>query len=126
MTLLEKPTGLKYPFRISSKGGLAKTDGSKKVTSNLIALAKSSLNERLIRKKVGTIGYKLLFQPDINSTAPAIENLVFEAIVKHEPRVTAVQVKVRSADVGSAHYGFIDVSYVFKNTGDPATFTVTI
>lgn len=124
--LLEKPTGMKYPFRISSKGGIAKTDGSDKVIANLIALAKSSVNERIIRKSVGTIGYKVLFQPGINSDAKLIESLVFEAITRFEPRAAAVQVQVRTADVGATHFGFIDVSFVFRNTGDPATFTVTV
>jgi phage baseplate assembly protein W len=124
--LLDRPTGLRYPFRVSSKGGLSKRDGADKVASNLVALAKSSLNERLIRKGVGTIGYKVLFQTDINTNAKTIEGLIFEAITTHEPRVTGVEVRVRAADVDSDHYGFIDVSYVFKNTGSPETFTIRV
>lgn len=124
--LLEKPTGIRYPFRISSKGGVAKQDGSDKVASNLKALAKSSLNERVIRKSVGTIGYKVLFQTDINMNAKTIEGLVFEAITTFEPRVTGVTVRVRASDVGSNHYGYIDVSYVFRNTGSPETFTIQV
>jgi S-adenosylmethionine:diacylglycerol 3-amino-3-carboxypropyl transferase len=121
-----KPTGLRYPFRVSSKGGLSKTDGVKKVVSNLKALVKSTLNERLIRKQVGTIGYSILFRSDVNMHGKTIEGLVFEAITTFEPRAVAVQVKVRAADRFTDHLGYIDVSFVFKNTGDPASFTVTV
>lgn len=124
--LLEKPTGLRYPFRVSAKGGLSKRDGKDKVACNLIALAKSSVNERLVRKSVGTIGYKVLFQTDINHSAKTIEGLIFEAITTYEPRATGVEVRVRAADEGAEHFGFIDVSYVFKNTGSPETFTIRV
>ncbi len=120
------PSGFNYPFRIASTGGIAKTDGATKVVANLKALVKSSLNERVIRKAVGTISYALLFRTDIKTHATTVENFILEAITAWEPRATAVQVTAYPDETTSDAKGIIDVSFVFKDTGTPAQFAVSV
>lgn len=121
-----KPTGLRYPFKLGANKGFGKADGKDKVMSNLRSLVKTTLNERLIKKATGTIGYSLLFRSGIDANATTVENLVFESIVAQEPRAVGVRVKAYASEEDSNSLGIIEISFIFKDTGDAGNLRVAV
>jgi len=123
--MTEYPNGIRFPFRFSAAGGVDMCGGGDKVMSNLKALVLSPVKERLIRK-VGTIGYQQVLRSSLGLNSGAIESLVRDAILRFEPRAVGVQVKLRNEDIQGNHHAFIDVSFIFKYTGDPVKATIRI
>lgn len=123
--MAEYPNGIRFPFRFAAAGGVDTCGGGTKVMSNLKALVLTTVNERLIRK-VGTIGYQQVLRSSLDSNSGAIESLVRDAVVQFEPRAVGVEVSLRSEDIRGDYYVFIDVSFVFKFTGDPVKATIQV
>lgn len=113
------PSGISFPFRFSNAGGIQKSQGGKKIMTNLKALIRSALRERLVRKSVGTVGYEEVLRSSTHMRSNAIEGLVREAIIRFEPRATDVKVKVYTEDMRDGYHVFADVSFIFSLTRDP-------
>ena len=120
------PSGISFPFRFSPAGGVAKADDGDKVLSNLKALILSSINERLVRKSVGTIGYRRVFKSASVTAANPIKHLIKQAIVKFEPRASGVTVELRQEEERGDVRVIADVSFIFRNTGDPAKLSLEL
>lgn len=118
--------GIRFPFRFSVSGGVQKADGVDKIVSNLKALVFTALKERVIRKNVGTIGYQRIFRSGDDTSLDLVKNLVREAIATHEPRVLVLSLKVRSVEDREGVKEFIDVLFVFRETGEEGTATVEV
>lgn len=124
---MSEPSGIRYPFKINAAGSVGKASGEDKVKSNLVALVKSSVNSRVVRKKVGTVGYQLLFRSGITELAPAAENLILEAITEFEPRAVGVSIKIiEQVQDDNTNVIFGDISFVYKDTGNPAYLRITL
>jgi hypothetical protein len=120
------PSGIKFPFQFVAAGGVGKAEDGDKVMSNLKALILSRVNERLIRKGVGTIGYSRLFRSARGTTLEPIKHLITQAIVKFEPRAAGITINFREDEGTDGFKVIADVSFIFKNTGDPVKMSLEL
>lgn len=120
------PGGIDFPFRFAPAGGVAKSDDGDKVVANLKALVLSKVNERLVRKAVGTIGYARLLRPAHKTTLEPIKHLIKQAIAKYEPRAAAVTVDFREQNDSDGSKAIADVSFIFRNSGDSVTMSLDL
>lgn len=120
------PSGIAFPFRFSPAGGVQKAEGDRKVISNLSALVLSEVRSRLIRKKVGTVGYSRVLRSAGLSTFAPIEHLFRQAIQKYEPRATQVEVNLRSEDRTDGFRVIAEIRFIFKNTGEAVKLSLEL
>ncbi len=120
------PSGISFPFRFGPSGGVATDDGGDKVMSNLSALARTTVGQRLIRKAVGSIGTKRLFRSGISNAAKVTENLILDAIARLEPRAVGTTAKVYEKETDSGNHMFVDVAFAFKNTVEPIAESIRL
>jgi hypothetical protein len=121
------PSGIRYPFVFGSAGGVRVEDGSAKVMSDMVALIKTNINERIIRKAVGTVGYSLILRSNVGSNSGVIEELISEAIIQWVPSITGVSVKVYEEPMDDGSTGiFADVGFSYVNTGERVTSTLQL
>jgi phage baseplate assembly protein W len=120
------PSGIKFPFEFVAAGGVGKADNGDKVMSNLKALILSKINERLIRKNVGTIGYTRVFKSARATTLEPIKHLIRQAIVKFEPRAAGITIDFRLQDDSEGSKVIADVAFIFKNTGEPVKMSLEL
>jgi len=123
----EYPRGIRYPFSFSSQGSIRTTEGIAKIESNYHSIVKTAVNERLIRKQVGTVGYtRVLRNNNSDATRSAIENLVKEALARYEPRAFVLTVRVYSKEIVSGSATFIQVKFLYKTTGQDSDLELRI
>lgn len=123
---MENPSGIKFPFRFAGAGGVRLSEGAEKVASNLEAIAKTAINERLIRKNSGTVGYTAVLRNADEISRRAIRDLVREAIVRHEPRAWLKSLTVTANDTADGRAVFIEGIFVFRPTGEESIFKTQI
>jgi hypothetical protein len=113
---MDYPQGIKFPFRIQPAGGVGLVNSGMKITSNLHALILTFVNERLIYKDVGTIGYMAVLRA--NSMVGLLRHLIEEAITSFEPRAARVRVEVIPREESGTQRVYVKVSYVFTLSGE--------
>jgi len=86
-------SGISFPFRFSSSGGVAVATSVDKVKANLNALIMSKKKERLIRANVGTIAYGRVLR-SMSETSGMIADFIAEAALEFEPNIAEVRVTV--------------------------------
>ncbi len=123
---MTEPRGIRYPFRFSDAGSVRITDGADKIRSNLYALVKTTLKERLIRKNVGTVGYAMVLRNQSIPNSSLILTLIRESIVRHEPRALLLDVRLRFEDAREGQKTFINVDFIFRDTGEAETLVVEV
>jgi hypothetical protein len=84
-----------------------------------MALVRSSIKERLIRKGVGTVSYDAVLRTA--SSSGLIPQLIREAFQKYEPRATNLSIKIYREDIKGIQHVFARVGYLFKLSGEPET-----
>jgi len=118
------PKGIKFPFRVQPAGGIGLVGEADKVTSNLHALVLTFVNERLIMKNVGTVGYMAVMRN--TGMVGLIRSLVVEAITTYEKRATRLSVSVVSKEIHGEQHVFADISYVFSLSGEPKNTSIQL
>lgn len=83
---MKSPSGMSFPFKFAPTGGVARSEGAEKVRDNLRFLVLTARGERLVRKTVGTVGYRRIFRNMAGSDVTLIEGLVRKALAEQEPR----------------------------------------
>jgi len=122
----ENPSGIKFPFRFANSGGVRIARGSDKVGSNLEALSCTAILERLIRKTVGTIGYRTVLRNSDEASRRAVKDLLREAITKHERRARLLTLNISTVNTDKGTATYIDGAYIFRQTGEKSTFRTQI
>jgi len=112
----EYPSGAAFPFRFNAAGSVARDEGDAKIRSNLIALVKSNVNERLVRKMVGVIGHSLVLRSTIPGGDVIIKNLIEEAIAKFEPRVVVESINIRMEETPTGMAKILDLHWRRKTS----------
>lgn len=112
------PSGIKFPFRFAASGGVQKAELGGKVLSNLKALVLSAKGERLIRKHVGSIGYKQVIKNLTLATAPVISALLREVITEFEPNAKILDVEVYKEELQEGTSTRCKISFIFSSTGE--------
>jgi hypothetical protein len=122
--MADYPKGIKFPFRVQPAGGIGLVSEADKITSNLHALILTFVNERLIMKNVGTVGYMAVMRN--TSMAGLIRSLVVEAITTYEKRATRLSVRIVPKEIRGEQHIFADVSYVFSLSGEPKNTSIQL
>lgn len=122
--MTDYPKGIKFPFRVQPAGGIGLVSGADKITSNLHALVLTFVNERLIVKNVGTIGYMAVLRSA--NLAGLIQSLVVEAITKFEKRATGIVVSVVPKEIKGEQHIVADVKYKFTLSGEPVNTSIQL
>lgn len=120
------PSGIAFPFSFSNLGGVSIAEGADKVMSNLKALILCDLGGRLIRKGVGTTSHKKVFRNISIGQVNFIAAMIKESILKFEPRATNVQVSAEKLEDSAGSKLYVRASFIFKNTGEPATLEIEV
>lgn len=120
------PSGIKFPFRFAQSGGVRIARAADKVGSNLEALACTALLERLVRKSVGTVGYRTVLRNSDEVSRRATLDLIREAIAKHERRARLISLDISTINTVDGTATFIDGVYIFRQTGTKSTFRTQI
>ncbi len=123
---MTNPMGISFPFRFTDAGGVRREEGIDKVQINMIALAKTTVNERLIRKLVGTIGYSKVLRNMGDTALGAIKDLVREALNRYESRALITSIRVYRDDASIDGKTFIDISFIFRPTGEHQSVTTQL
>ncbi len=124
--MAENPSGIRFPFTFAGAGGVRKNEGADKVASNLEALVMTALQERLVRKSVGTVGYQIVLRNADEMSRRAIKGLIWEAIVRHERRARLLSLEITSNDTDDGRAVFVEGVFIFKQTGEESTFSTQI
>jgi phage baseplate assembly protein W len=114
--MAEYPSGIAFPFHFNAAGGVARAEGDAKLWSNLFALVKSNVNERLIRKAVGVIGYSLVLRTAVPGSESVIKGLIEEAVAQFEPRVIIVQLEIKTQDIDGGTARILEVGWRRKTS----------
>ena len=121
------PSGIAYPFRFSrSTGGVMRASRAGKVMSDLKALVKSALEERLVRKAVGTVGYSLVLRSNVTKDSAAVEALIIESIIRWIPAIQGLTVSVYDKQLPDGVAVYADIGFYFKETGEPVESTIRL
>lgn len=121
-----EPAGIQFPFRFNYMGRVATVSGSEKVKSNMVALIKTAVNERVVRKKVGSIGYRYVLRNADKAAWSMIRTLIREAITKYEKRVLLIDVKVYAVEAENGMNTYIDIDFMYKGTGQRDQLTTQL
>jgi phage baseplate assembly protein W len=87
-------TGWKFPVRINSRGGFALSAQEQDVAESIWLVLASARGERLMLPDFGCGVHDYVFAPNNASTRGAIGYQVQQALVRWEPRIDVVDVRV--------------------------------
>lgn len=124
--MAENPSGIRFPFRFADAGGVRRASGADKVAANLEALAVTALQERLVRKNVGTVGYQAVLRNPDEMALRATRDLIRQAIAKYERRARLISLELSAVNTDSGTAVFVDGKFLFRQTGEESTFRAQI
>jgi phage baseplate assembly protein W len=86
--------GWKFPIRINSKGGLSYSRGEEDIEEAIWIILGTAKGERMMLPDFGCGIHDLVFAPLNPTTIGDIEYHVKDALIKWEPRIDVVNVRV--------------------------------
>lgn len=89
-------TGVSFPFRPTPEGRLKFTSGEEKIRQSVWIILSTAPGERLMRPEFGCGIHDLVFQPNTAALRGAVREAVRAALVRYEPRIDVVEVRVES------------------------------
>ncbi len=90
-------SGWKFPVRLTGGGGFAMASGEQDVAEAIWILLATSRGERLMRPEVGAGLADYVFAPNNAGTRGSIAYQVQQALVRWEPRIDILDVRVEEA-----------------------------
>jgi hypothetical protein len=107
--------GLKFPLQINAVGGITMSDGADNIEENVCCIIGTAVGERVMRPRFGCRIHDFVFHPNSASTAGLISFYVREALHKHEPRITGIEVTA-NPDPNRESVLLVDVNYKVRST----------
>ena len=86
--------GWKFPIRVNSKGGLSYSKGEEDIEESIWIILGTSKKERVMLPDFGCGIHDLVFAPLNPTTIGDIEYHVKDALIKWEPRIDVLNVRV--------------------------------
>jgi phage baseplate assembly protein W len=86
--------GWKFPIRVNSKGGLSYSKGEEDIEESIWIILGTSKGERVMLPDFGCGIHDLVFAPLNPTTIGDIEYHVKDALIKWEPRIDVINVRV--------------------------------
>ena len=103
-------TGWKFPIRINGRGGFSLSHEEQDVAEAVWIVLTTARGERIMRPEFGCGIHDYVFAPNNTSTKGAIAHQVQEALVRWEPRIDLVDVRVDD-DPGQANLLLVHIDY---------------
>lgn len=91
--------GLGFPIAVDSQGDLVPAEYEASVRQSILIILGTAKGERVMRPDFGCGIYDLVFEPQSASTAGKIAQAVEEALLRFEPRIDVMDVRVQSSTV---------------------------
>jgi uncharacterized protein len=108
--------GVSWPFRFGATGGLAESEGVRRVEESMRVILGTQYGQRLMRSDFGCNLMSLVFAPNNSSTANLAKFHVEESLKRWEPRIDLVEVAVENDQ--AANCLVITISYRLRGGGD--------
>jgi phage baseplate assembly protein W len=95
-------TGWAFPIKVNARGGLSWSGGLPRIQDSIWIILSTSLGERVMCPAFGAGAHDFVFEPNSTLGRTQLASAVREALVKWEPRIELVSVRVDpSPDVES-------------------------
>jgi uncharacterized protein len=89
--------GIAFPFRVSATGGIETSGGARRVQDALWIILSTSLGERVMRPEFGASVHDYVFDTNVPVTWEDLADAIRQAVVRWEPRVDLLNVRVDAA-----------------------------
>ncbi len=86
-------TGWKYPVTVEADGSISSSSYDENIRESILIILGTAKGERLMRPEFGCSIYEYAYGTMDTLTRRMIENSVYEALVKWEPRIEVNEVK---------------------------------
>jgi len=107
-------TGWKFPVRISGRGGFSLSRQEQDVAEAIWIVLSTARGERIMRPEFGCGIHDYLFAPNNASTRGAIGHQVQQALIRWEPRIDLIDVRVDD-DPAQSNLLLIQVDYRIRS-----------
>jgi phage baseplate assembly protein W len=109
--------GLAFPLQVNPRGEIALVDGDVDIQQSIRIILSTRPGERVMRPEFGCRAHELLFEPRVAATGALMQQYVFAALRRWEPRieVTGVDVGTNEALDGAI---LVTIHYYIKATHD--------
>ena len=87
-------TGWSFPIKVNARGGLGWSSGPRRIQDAIWIILATSLGERVMRPTFGAGANDFVFEPNSAISRTNLATSVREALVKWEPRIELVSVRV--------------------------------
>lgn len=91
--------GVSFPIATDSRGDLVQTEYEESVRQSILIILGTAKGERVMRPDFGCGIYDLVFETQSASTAGKISQAVQEALLRFEPRIDVMDVRVQTSTV---------------------------
>lgn len=95
--------GWAFPVRPDSTGRLAYAGGDEKIRQSILVILSTAHGERVMRPDFGCGVHDLVFQANTASLRGLVKERVREALVRFEPRIDVLDVRVESPGENRNH-----------------------
>lgn len=109
--------GLAFPPQLDNRGGVALTSAENEIQQAIYIILSTSPGERVMRPEFGCRIHDYIFAPSNGATAAAVEDVVRQALIRWEPRINLLDVRVTPSP-NALGMILIDIKYEIKATND--------
>ena len=88
--------GWKFPVDLDRRKGIAMSQFEENIEESILVILGTALGERVMRPDFGCAVHDLIFAPNNSNTHGLIIYYVKESLTKWEPRIQALDVKIKS------------------------------
>jgi phage baseplate assembly protein W len=85
-------TGWSFPVRIGSSGGIATSSFEENIEESIKLILGTAVGERMMDPQWGAYIHDYVFHPNNPNTAAMVSMYAQQALQKHEPRVSNIQI----------------------------------
>lgn len=88
--------GVGFPISLDTQGDFQLAEYEQSVRQSILIILGTARGERIMRPDFGCGIYDLVFEPNSAATAARVSEAVQEALLRFEPRIDVVDVRVQS------------------------------
>ena len=107
--------GPKFPFTTDDRGRIARSEGEERIRDSIMTIMGTAKGERVMRPEFGCDLAGMVFSVVNSSTLTLVRSTVRDALVRWEPRIDVLDVRVVSDRLADGVLG-ISVDYRVRRT----------
>ncbi|SFH65087.1 hypothetical protein SAMN05421678_12635 [Actinopolymorpha cephalotaxi] len=104
-------TGWRFPLSVNPSGGLSWSSGERDIAESIWIVLSTAPGERVMEPEFGCGAHQLLFDNDTAATRAEIAHHVTTALVRFEPRIDVLDVRVDDAGASDLDALLVSVDY---------------